>query len=411
MGRATYQRGLGALSSQILQVPKETMERRERMEEAYTRLRGELGRPGTYEEVPPGEVAPIEGAAPEDQPAQTALANLATMSPEALTAYQKTTPEFQTMSRLTAEAQQLVAREGPLWEEMQQSVMGPIIEGSAAMLRDQSEVLRNEFARGGMRRSQAREAMLQMRNIEAANVQRGQQLWNASLALNQWARSFANEQITNYNKLYAENAGGIRDSFQDAMDKAGDLLVNSSIPIAANISTYAMAAGQAKHQENRDKANRIYKIAGSALGAIAGGVIGGPIGETLMTNAIGAGMSTLLPGAGFEALTGPGPMGVKGSRLEGLLGGPSIYDIPGPATAEVAATYQDVAGGTEVPERGLGQALLGLGEPGLGALGKVGGAIGGLVGVGEPGLGTVGKIGGKVLSGISQIGSLFGGLF
>lgn len=400
MARETYATGQRQLAAQILEVPKETMERRERMEEAYTRLRGELGRPGTYEEVPGAEVAPIEGAPPTEE-AQAPLANLANMSPEALTAYQKTTTEFQTMSRLTAEAQQLVARKGPLWEEMQQSVMGPIIEGSAAMLRDQAEVLRNEFARGGLRRSQAREAMLKMRNIEAANVQRTQNLWNASLALNQWARSFANEQITNYNKLYAENAGGIRDSFQDAMDRAGEVLVNSAIPRASEISTLAQQASMAEHQENRDKANRIYKIAGSALGAIAGGVIGGPIGSTIMTNAVGAGLSTVMPGAGFESLIGAGPLGLEGSRLEGLLGGGvDISRIPGPAAPEVAGTYQDITGGgllappTGEAERGLGAKLLGLGEPGLGAAGQIGGAIK--------------DVGSSILSGISQIGNLFG---
>ncbi len=318
------------------------------------------------------------------------------------------------MSALTRTAQGLATRSGPEWDRLTQSVTGPIIEGSAAMLRDQAELLRNEFARGGLRRSRAREAMLKVRNIESANVAKQQQLWNANLALTQWGTQFANEQITNYNKLYAENAGGIRDSFNDAMDKAGMLLAQTSIPFAADIATEIGEMASATSVEDRAKRQRTYAIAGGALAALTGAVIGGPLGSQLITAGVGAAGTAAAPGMGFEEMIQPmrllgsasqqifGKQGTAGAGegigeqnfLQGLLSGPQ------PGEGQGYGVLAPGGGGQEDPTLGdrLTQGPLG------GVAQAIGGGVKSFFGLGEPGLGTLGQIGGSIKS-------LFGSIF
>ncbi len=386
--RETTTAQLTSLSSLSLQQGEEAKERRLKQEEAFTKLRGELGKP--EEDAP---TSPAEYAAPG-------------VSPDAWVDYQKGTAEFKTMSALTRTAQGLATRSGPEWERLTQSVTGPIIEGSAAMLRDQAELLRNEFARGGLRRSQAREAILQIRNIESANVAKQQELWNANLALTQWGAQFANSQVTEYNKLYAENAGGIRDSFNDAMDKAGSLLALTSIPFASKVALQVGEMASAKAVEDRAKRQRTYTIAGGALAALTGAVVGGPLGSQLISSGIGAAGAAAAPGMGFEQMIQTG--GLLGSAAQQLFGG-------GGGGGEVSA-----------PQPGEGQGY-GVLAPGASATGEdpnlaqrltqgpLGGAVQSLFGIGEPGAGIVGDIGGAIggaiSSGWGKISSIFGSIF
>lgn len=392
--RKTATAKISSLSALSLQQGEEAKQRRIQQEEAFAKLRGELGKP---EEAAPA--TPAEYAAPG-------------VSPDAWVNYQKGTAEFKTMSALTRTAQGLATRSGPEWDSLTQSVTGPIIEGSAAMLRDQAELLRNEFARGGMRRSQAREAMLKIRNIESANVAKQQQLWQANLALTQWGAQFANEQVTNYNKLYAENAGGIRDSFNRAMDAAGTLLAETSIPFAADMATEIGDMASAKAVEDRAKRQRTYAIAGGALAALTGAVIGGPLGSQLTSAGIGAAGSAAAPGMGFEQMIQP--MRLLGSASQQLFGkqdaggggadalaGITDFSQPGPGEGQGYGVLAPGGGGAE--EQGFGERM---------TQGPLGGILRTGLGVGEPGLGLLGKAGGAVKSLFGgTIGKLFGGLF
>jgi hypothetical protein len=395
--RDTTSAKLSSLSSLSLQQGEEAKQRRVVQEEAFAKLRGELGKP---EEADPA--TPAEYAAPG-------------VSPDAWVDYQKGTAEFKTMSALTRTAQGLATRSGPEWERLTQSVTGPIIEGSAAMLRDQAELLRNEFARGGMRRSRAREAMLQVRNIESANVAKQQQLWNANLALTQWGAQFANEQVTQYNKLYAENAGGIRDSFNTAMDAAGNLLAQTSIPFAGRMAIEVGEQASAKAVEDRAKRQRTYAIAGGALAALTGAVVGGPLGTQIGLAGVGAAGSAALPGMGFEQMIQTG--GLLGSAASQLFGKgeggggagdtlSSLTDFSQPGPGEGQGYGVLAPGGAQQQEPGLAERL---------TQGPLGGPVQSLFGIGEPGAGLVGKVGGAIGGAISggwdKISSIFGSIF
>jgi len=389
--RETTSAQLTSLSSLSLQQGEEAKERRLKQEEAFAKLRGELGKP--EEDAP---TTPAEYAAPG-------------VSPDAWVDYQKGTAEFKTMSALTRTAQGLATRSGPEWERLTQSVTGPIIEGSAAMLRDQAELLRNEFARGGLRRSQAREAILQIRNIESANVAKQQELWNANLALTQWGAQFANSQVTEYNKLYAENAGGIRDSFNKAMDAAGLMLAETSIPFASRMAMEVGEMASAKAVEDRAKRQRTYAIAGGALAALTGAVVGGPLGSQLISSGIGAAGAAAAPGMGFEQMIQTG--GLLGSAAQQLFGGGGggggEVSAPQPGEGQgygvlapgASATGEDPNLAMRLTQGVLGdpvRSFFGIGEEGAGMLGQAGGAVKSFFGIGEPGLGTIGRIFGSI---------------
>jgi hypothetical protein len=198
-----------------------------------------------------------------------------TIDPEAVARATIESPEFRIASRLTAESEQMLAREGPLWESMSKSITGPIIEGSAAFMSEQSEKLRREFARGGAARNRSRQAMQEIRVAEQVNKTRQTNLWNSSLALNQWARDNARTQLT-FNQGWASNVAGVRDSFHDALDKAGQFMVEVAIPGSRSASLGADAISRIQHEQNRAKIKRIGSFAVGAIATVAGLGLGMP---------------------------------------------------------------------------------------------------------------------------------------
>jgi hypothetical protein len=328
------------MAGMSLQVPAEMEERRRGAEEAYTSIRAALGREGTYDTPEAGAA----GAAPTGttpdlfkaatvSPRAKALAGYqfqqeayrgVTLDPEAVAGTVMGSPEFRIASRLTAESEQMLKREGPLWEELNSSVVGGIIEGSSAFMNEQSEFLRREYSRGGAARQRARQGMQMMRMQEKVNATKQQQLRDSSLALNQWARDNARTTLE-FNQNWAQNLGGIRESFHNALDRAGELMVQSAIPNALGYSQQADVIAAKIHRENKAKAKKIYTMGVSAAAMVVGAAAGTQTGTE-----IGAGL-------GISAET-------MGAVSEGLMGygATSLLQAGGAIPAETAAG----AGGT-----------------------------------------------------------------
>lgn len=184
---------------------------------------------------------------------------------------------FRQVSRMMAESEQMLARKGPLYDEMMRSTQLPIIEASASAARENTENIRRAMARGGSARRDAFEAITKIRSQENLNMQRGQALAKAHLEMDLWARNNAKE-VMNFSNGWATNQAGIRESYQSAMDNATSLMSTSSIPF--------IFAGVQKEQEYRDAAsaqsrgkvmkqiNGVLGIVGSIAG-IVGAVYGG----------------------------------------------------------------------------------------------------------------------------------------
>jgi hypothetical protein len=137
--------------------------------------------------------------------------------------------EFRIASRLTAESEQLLARQGPLWDEMIRNTQLPILEGMGALARGNAEAIRKAVQRGGSARREGMAAMVQMQEQAKINSRRVSMIAESRVSLDKWARENA-KSVLDFNNSWAENVAGVRESYNIAMDNASELMLQSAIP-------------------------------------------------------------------------------------------------------------------------------------------------------------------------------------
>jgi hypothetical protein len=181
---------------------------------------------------------------------------------------------------------------------MLQAQQLPILEGNAAANRENAEALRRLAQRGGAGRRQAMQAVQQIRAQESANTAKIQALSATRFQLDVWARDNARTQLE-FNQNWASNLGGVRDSFNNAMDQASALMVNSAIPMMFNARKEATEYRMAMQNESRAKIGKILMGVASVASLAMGGM--GALGMLGMGGAAGAAFA---PHAGALASTG-----------------------------------------------------------------------------------------------------------
>ena len=295
-----YAAQYGTLRALAAYQPREIQERRTAAEEAYGAIRARLGAAGTYDM--PG-TAPSGGAAPtEETPGIISRKQLTSgeiggldlryagggpqegfystkVDKNALLGQLESSTEFRIASRLTAEAEQLVARQGPLWDEMIKNTQLPILEGFGAAARENAEAIRKAVQRGGSARREGMAAMIQMQELAKLNSARVSQIAESRVALDKWARENARTQLE-FNESWASNVAGVRESYNDAMDRASELILNSAVPLMMESTSRAAEHREAAHAKQRAKVNNwiqgaigVASLAAGGLGiATAGGV-------------------------------------------------------------------------------------------------------------------------------------------
>lgn len=241
------------------------------------------------------------------------------------------------MSRLQAEAEQLVARQGPLWDELIKNQQLPIIESSAAMARENAEAVRRAMGKGGAARRTAMEAVEQMRSQERINSNKIQQIANARVSLDKWARENA-QNVVEFGQKWASNLGGIREEYNRAMDSASELMATQAIPRMMKATSNAQALRKQAHEEQRNKSMRWIKgvvgVVMMAASAYTGGATAG-LGASLLGQAVsGGGGSAAGPTAG-------GGAGNIGSQVGSLVGGYLQNKITGPSATPTSSTTQN----------------------------------------------------------------------
>lgn len=125
-------------------------------------------------------------------------------------------PQFATVSGMVAEAQQLMAREGPLWENLNNSVVGNIYEGAAVAQRQQMEEVSRAIARGGTARRAGLALAQKFQVQENINRQRSTALWQARMDLEKYRVSQAQQNIE-FAQGWVNNQAGIRDTFNNVI--------------------------------------------------------------------------------------------------------------------------------------------------------------------------------------------------
>ncbi len=208
------------------------------------------------------------------------------------------------MSKLTAEAEQLVNREGPLYDEMISNLQLPTIESAGALARENTEQLRRAMQRGGAARRTAMDAVQKIRAQERINSAKVQQLSQTRFELDKWSRENAKSTLE-FGQNWASNLGGIRESYQGAMDQASELMLTKALPLVFDAEAGADSAERraeevrAKmHAENRQKTSRwvggILSVASMFTG---GGLLSGALATAGMTGAMGGSSSEMLGAA------------------------------------------------------------------------------------------------------------------
>ena len=276
----------GFLGGLALEQGSEAKARLAAAEQARANLRAKLGAPGTYAVPgtptspavvpPPANTNSIYSSEPRDPYAASMVPSgegsdyyksyfsqprTGILDPNASADQIASTPNFQIMSQMTAEAQQMLNQEGPLWNSFSNSVMGPIIEGAAETYKNSIDIINQNAAKGGSARRTAVSDAARINALEQANRGRAQELWQANLALMAYARDRATQQVGN-NEAFLDAA--YRDTYSNAMTAAGNFIAGTAVPVAQSASVEIVTLQQ---KEIRDKSNWLGNL---LLGGIAG---------------------------------------------------------------------------------------------------------------------------------------------
>jgi len=124
---------------------------------------------------------------------------------------------FRAVSGMVAEAEQLQNREGPLWNQLNNSVVGGIYESAAAGQREMMQDVATAMARGGSARRQGLQMAQAMQVQEKVNRARTGELWQAKAGLEKF-RTQQVQSINNFADAWVGNQAGIRDTFNGALN-------------------------------------------------------------------------------------------------------------------------------------------------------------------------------------------------
>ncbi|KKM12093.1 hypothetical protein LCGC14_1720350 [marine sediment metagenome] len=209
-------------------------------------------------------------------------------------------PLFQMQSLEVAEAKQLLEKDGPLWDMLNNSVMGSIHEGAALQLRDTMRQLKNNYAKGGSAR---RGAMNEFQTIiaqESAMRTRVQETWKANLKLHDYTKQNF-ERVRNGSMAFVDALPGLNESYRSAMLNTAQLAVQAS-------KTAGVMAGEAYDLRMSQQAvNFGTKLVEGLISAVASAAI--------------PGLGQIISGAGTASAKEAAMMTAARSGAEGGAGG------------------------------------------------------------------------------------------
>jgi len=305
VGRKHAKRRLRLLSGATISEAEQIKEAVNRGEQIYSDVSSLLGRPGTYEPTEePTEPADISGGGsifedvepsakavsfvyPRDKPVFKKLYTEKQISPEKAVGQIVKSPSFKIASKLTAESEQLLNREGPLYERFQRSISSPILQRGAQIAEQSIEEIKSSFASGGRARREGLKEALKMQAQIEANEFVGQQMAQASFNLDAWARDNARATLQ-FNQAWSANLAGVRETYINSINAAREFMATSAIPAAVKYNAAADALSQKK------KTNWVQVGLGVVTAAI--GVIGAPFTGGASLSLVPTGMSMATEG-------------------------------------------------------------------------------------------------------------------
>jgi len=207
---------------------------------------------------------------------------------------------FQIRSQQTAEAQQLLNREGPAWDILENATIGTIHEGAALQLRDTLRQLRNNYAKGGTARRTASNEYNTILAQERAMRSRTQESWQANLRLHSYVRQNA-DRVEAGNRSFVENINGLSSAHMAAMQATAALQVEAgkTAGLLAGQAYEIRASVQAQNFGTRLLEGVIMAAASRVISGIGGAGAGGGYsdsGSSLMSDHPAAGVAGFIGG-------------------------------------------------------------------------------------------------------------------
>jgi hypothetical protein len=133
---------------------------------------------------------------------------------------------FKMRSKMTAEAYQLLNKEGPEWDMLENSTLGQIHEGAALQLRDTIRQLKNNYAKGGTARRTAVNEFGAIQAAERAHQMKANETWQANLRLHDYIRQNA-DRVQAGNISYVNSLPGLNQAYRESMTKTAALMISA----------------------------------------------------------------------------------------------------------------------------------------------------------------------------------------
>lgn len=203
--------------------------------------------------------------------------------------------QFKAVSGLVAEAVQLGNREGPLWDQLNNSVVGGVYESAAQLQRQQMEEISRAVARGGTARRAGFALAQKFQVQENINRQRTQQLWQSKLKLEEYRNQTIQGNLA-FAQKWVDNQAGIRDTFTSALTNLRTfwsstmpaLAIPAGISSLANQSTAQQMATDAQLAATTAKSQAITgaveSISGGLMTVLSNADSGGTPGQNLRSS-------------------------------------------------------------------------------------------------------------------------------
>ncbi len=124
---------------------------------------------------------------------------------------------FRAVSGMVAEAEQFQNRQGEMWNQLNNSIVGSVYESSAAIHKGMMEQVARNMAQGGSARRVGLQMAQAMQVQEQTNRTRTGQLWKAKAQLEEF-RTKRVQEVTSFAQSWVKNESGIRDSFTASLN-------------------------------------------------------------------------------------------------------------------------------------------------------------------------------------------------
>jgi len=185
-----------------------------------------------------------------------------------------TTP-FKIRSQQTAEAMQLLNREGPAWNDLENATLGSIYQGAAEDYRAQIRELKRQYAKGGSARRTAFNEAMTLKAMDDAHTMVTEQSWQANLRLRDYVNQNA-DRVQAGNIQFVDTLPGFSEAYRNASQAAASLMVSAAekAAIISNEAYAVRASERAKNVGSQLLEGVIMAATSSALGKFSG-----PVGD------------------------------------------------------------------------------------------------------------------------------------